>query len=321
MDLVTLADIRAAQEHLAGVSVRTPLLPAGWASSREERVYVKPEMLQPVGSFKIRGAYNKVAQLAPELRGRGLVGSSSGNHAQALAFAAAAFGVKATVVMPATAAPNKVEATRALGADVVLVPPEDRDVVPLQLAEEHGYVLVPPYDDPYIIAGQGTVGAEIVEDLADAGLVLVPVSGGGLIAGIATAVKSTCPGAKVVGVEPELASDAAEGFRRGERIVWEPARTQRTIADGLRTTSVGVLPWQHIRAYVDDIVTVTEEQIRQAVRAIAVEARLVAEPSGAVTLAAYLFSRERLPASARTVAVLSGGNVRPALLAELLAAA
>jgi len=318
VDLVSLADIRAAQRRIAGVAVRTPLIPAGWAGDGERRLYVKPEMLQPIGAFKIRGAYNKIARLTPEERARGVIGSSSGNHAQALAYAAARFGIKATVVMPETAPAHKVDATRALGAHIIVVPPAERDVGPVELAEEYGYVLVPPYDDPDIIAGQGTVGAEIAEDLPDVELVLVPVSGGGLISGIATAVKALRPAARIVGVEPSLAGDAAESFQRGERLVWEPERTYRTIADGLRTTSVGVLPWQHIQAYVDDIVTVTDDQIRQAMREIAVESRLVAEPSGAVAAAAYLFARDRLPKAARTVAVLSGGNVSPALLAEIL---
>jgi threonine dehydratase len=318
VDLVTLSDIRQAQERIAEVAVRTPLVPVRWAGERGERVYVKPEMLQPVGSFKIRGAYNKIAHLTPGERARGVVGSSSGNHAQALAYAAERFGVKAIVVMPDTAPTHKVEATRALGAQIILVPPAERDVVPAELAAEHGYALVPPYDDPYIIAGQGTVGAEIAEDLPDVGLVLVPVSGGGLISGTATAVKALRPTARVIGVEPELAGDAAESFRRGQRVAWEAARTYRTIADGLRTTSVGVLPWRHIQAYVDDVITVTEDQIRQAMRIVAVKARLVAEPSGAVAMAAYRFARDRLPEAGDTVIVLSGGNVDPALLAAVL---
>jgi len=317
VDLVSLPDIRAAQQRISGVAVRTPLIPAGWADDSERRLYVKPEMLQPIGAFKIRGAYNKIARLTPEERARGVIGSSSGNHAQALAFAAARFGSKATVVMPETAPAHKVDATRALGASVIIVPPAERDVVPVELAEEHGYVLVPPYDDPDIIAGQGTIGAEIVEDLRDVDLVLVPVSGGGLISGIAAAVKSLRPAARVVGVEPSLAGDAAESFQRGERQVWEPERTYRTIADGLRTTSVGVLPWQHIQAYVDDVVTVTDDQIRQAMREVVLKSRLVVEPSGAVAVAAHLFARDRLPGAARTVAVLSGGNVSPTLLAEI----
>ncbi|WP_216843364.1 threonine ammonia-lyase [Phytoactinopolyspora alkaliphila] len=315
--LVTLADIRAAQQRIAGVAVRTPLLPAPWAPGDGE-LYVKPEMLQPIGAFKIRGAYNKIALLSPEERARGLVASSSGNHAQAVAYAARMFGAKATIVIPDTAPPHKVEATTSLGADVVLVPPAERDVVPVRLVEERGFVLVPPFDDPAIIAGQGTIGAEIGDDVPDVDLVLVPVSGGGLISGIATAVKVLCPDARVVGVEPELAGDAAESLRAGRRTAWTPEQTHRTIADGLRTVSVGVAPWEHIRTYVDDIITVSEDQIRAAMRVLVVQGRLVTEPSGAATTAAYLYARDRLPEARVTVAVASGGNVDPALLADVL---
>lgn len=318
MDLVTIADIRAAQERIAGVTVRTPLVPAIWAAAEGGRLFLKPEMLQPIGAFKIRGAYNKIALLPPEERAKGVVASSSGNHAQAVAYAARLFDTTATIVIPDNASPHKLDATRALGADVVLVPPAQRDLTPLDLVERHGYALVPPYDDAAVIAGQGTAGAEIADDLPDVDLVLVPVSGGGLISGVATAVKALCPAARVVGVEPELASDAAESFRRGERVEWSPDRTQRTIADGLRTTSVGVLPWEHMKAYVDDIVTVSENEIRAAMRVLTVRSRLVAEPSGAVATAAYLYARDRLPAARTTVAVVSGGNVDPALLAEVL---
>jgi threonine dehydratase len=315
--LVTLADIRDAQKRIADVAVRTPLVPCPWAPGAGS-LFVKPEMLQAIGAFKIRGAYNKVAVLSPEERARGLVASSSGNHAQAVAYAARMFGTKATIVIPDSAPAHKVEATKALGAEVVLVPPSERDVVPLRLVEEHGYVLVPPFDDAAIIAGQGTIGAEIGDDLPDVELVLVPVSGGGLISGIATAIKALCPDARVVGVEPELAADAAESLRTGARVQWTPERTHRTIADGLRTVSVGVQPWEHIRRYVDDIITVSEDEIRAAMRALAVSGRLVTEPSGAAATAAYLSARHRLPDARITVAVASGGNVSPALLADVL---
>lgn len=317
--LVTLADVRAAQECLVGVAVRTPLVPFLWAPG-DGAFLVKPEMLQPIGAFKIRGAYNKIATLTADERARGLVASSSGNHAQAVAYAARLFDAKATIVMPDTAVPHKVAATRSLGADVVLVPPHQRDVVPRQLADEHGYVVVPPYDDAAIIAGQGTIGAEIADDLRGVDLVLTPVSGGGLLSGVATAVKALSPHAHVVGVEPELAGDAAESFRCGRRVDWTPEQTSRTVADGLRTTSLGVLPWEHIRAYVDDIITVSEQEIRAAMRTLLIEARLVTEPSGAVAVAGYLFARDQLPVAATTVAVATGGNADPGLLAEILAA-
>jgi threonine dehydratase len=180
--------------------------------------------------------------------------------------------------------------------------------------------MIPPYDDAAVVAGQGTIGLEIVADLPDVQQVLVPVSGGGLIGGVATAVKALSPATRVIGVEPELAADAAESFRSGRRVAWTTDRTYRTIADGLRTTSVGEIPWRQIRAYVDDIVTVSEDRIRDAVRRLASEARLVVEPSGAVTYAAYLLATEGVDPAARTVAVVSGGNIAPQALAEILSA-
>nr|WP_281353435.1 threonine/serine dehydratase [Phytoactinopolyspora mesophila] len=297
-------------------------MPCIWAPGDGD-LLLKPESLQPIGAFKIRGAYNKIAALTAQERERGLVASSSGNHAQAVAYAARLFGARATIVIPDAAPQHKVAATKALGADVVLVPPAERDVAARQLVKEHGQILVPPYDDPEIIAGQGTVGAEIADDIAAAGLpaadlVLVPVSGGGLISGVATAIKSLSPSTRVVGVEPELAGDAAESFAGGQRVEWTPEQTYRTIADGLRTTSVGVHPWEHIQAHVDDIITVSEDQIRAAMQVLAVRANVVAEPSGAAATAAYMFAREQLPPAATTVAVVSGGNVDPALLADVL---
>jgi threonine dehydratase len=207
---------------------------------------------------------------------------------------------------------------RALGAEVVIVTPDQRDSRAEELAAEHAFVLVPPYDDAAVVAGQGTVGLEVTEDLPDLDVVLVPISGGGLIGGIATAVKALSPRTLVIGVEPELAADAAESFRRGHRVEWSAADTYRTIADGLRTTSVGAIPWRQIRRYVDDIVTVTEDEIRDAVRTLARDARLVAEPSGAVTTAAYQHCAEQLPATGRFVAVVSGGNIAPDALARLI---
>jgi threonine dehydratase len=185
----------------------------------------------------------------------------------------------------------------------------------LELAAE-GYVHVPPYDDPRIIAGQGTVGLELLEQVPDLDVVLVPVSGGGLISGVATAVKALRPDVRVVGIEPELAADAAESLREGRRISWEPERTYRTVADGLRTTALGVHPWEHVRRYVDEIVTVSDEQILAAMRHLAIEGRLVVEPSGAVAVAAWM--HDVLPVGPRTAAVVSGGSVDPALLASVL---
>ena len=323
MALVTVEDLRAAQKRIAGVAVRTPLMPCPWADTDAHSLHLKPENLQPTGAFKIRGAYNRLAVLTAAERARGVVAQSSGNHAQAVAYAARAMGIRAVIVMPDTSPAVKVENTRSFGAEVVLVAMHERDTTPADLAAEHGYVWVPPYDDPWIIAGQGTVGLEIAEDATaldlDLRTVLVPVSGGGLISGTAAALKLTMPGVRVVGVEPELAGDAAESFRSGERKVWPFEQTHRTIADGLRTNALGLLPWEHVHAYVDDIVTVTEDEIRSAVAVLARRGRLVAEPSGAVATAAYLYHAEQLPTGRSVAAVVSGGNVEPSMLAELLA--
>ncbi|MEZ0093909.1 threonine/serine dehydratase [Streptacidiphilus sp. EB129] len=328
MALVTVDDLRAAQKRIAGVAVRTPLMPCPWADTLSggpgsgRTLHLKPEGLQPTGAFKIRGAVNRLAAFTAEERARGVVAQSSGNHAQAVAYAAQRLGIRCVVVMPDTSPAVKIENTRSFGAEVVVVPMHERDTTPADLAAEHGYVWVPPYDDPWIIAGQGTVGMEIAEDAAaldlDLRTVLVPVSGGGLISGVAAALKLTMPGVRIIGVEPELAGDAAESFRSGERRVWPFERTHRTIADGLRTNSLGVLPWEHVQAYVDDIITVTEDEIRAAVAVLARRGRLVAEPSGAVTTAAYLHHGDEFEGRS-VAAVVSGGNVDPALLAELLA--
>ncbi|WP_153394127.1 threonine ammonia-lyase [Ornithinicoccus halotolerans] len=320
MELVGLRDIEQAAGHVRGVAVHTPLLPATWAEEGRP-LWLKPESLQPGGAFKIRGATTKVAALSQAERETGLVAHSSGNHAQAVAQAARSHRVKAVVVMPDTAPRMKVEATRRLGAEVVLVPPAERYHRADELADAHGYTPIPPYDDPWIIAGQGTVGLEIAEDLPQLSTVLVPISGGGLISGVATAIKERLPHVRVIGVEPELAADAAESFRRGEPVTWPAERTQRTIADGLRVNRVGDLPWVHIRRYVDDIVTVSEDQIREAVRVLAARSRLVAEPSGAVATAAYLFRAEQLRLRGDTVAVVSGGNIELDRFRAILAGA
>src|SRR6266511_509226 len=268
--LVTLDEIRAAAKNLAGVAVRTPLLPAPWAGPD---FAVKAESLQVIGAFKIRGAYHALATLPAAERARGVAASSSGNHAQAVAYAARSFGVPAVIVIPEGATPGKVAATRALGAEVVRVPPADRDTAAAAIAADRGLALVPPYDDARVIAGQGTVGLEIVEDWPDVDVVLVPVSGGGLISGVAAAVKALRPSARVFGVEPALAADTAESLRRGEPVFWPAERTYRTIADALRASSPGRLPWEHILAYVDDVLPVTEDEIRSEERRVGKECR------------------------------------------------
>ncbi len=311
-DLVTLDRIEDAADLIRPHAVRTPLLAAPWPD-----LWLKPENLQPIGAFKIRGAVTALARLAPDRRAGGVLAHSSGNHAQAVAYAARAFGVPAHIVIPDNAPDRKVQATRDLGATVELVPVEQRFSRPEELAEQTGKPMIPPFDHPDVISGQGTVGLEIAQDLPDVDVVLVPVSGGGLISGIAAAITALVPGAKVVGVEPDLAGDAAESFRAGRRIPWTPQQTARTMADGLRTFTVGELPWAHISSQVHDIVTVTEDEIADATVRLLLQARLVAEPSGAVATAAFLHRRELLPPG-RTVAVVSGGNIDPAVLRRLL---
>lgn len=332
--MVTLDDIKAAQQRLRGIAARTPLVPyfppavSDGAGARHKspraatrgQLWLKPESLQPIGSFKLRGAYNKIASLTDEQRRPGVISYSSGNHAQGVAYAARAIGAKSIIVMPRNAPKIKVDSTAALGAEIVTVGPASAERMQRaeELAAEHGYAIVPPYNDPFIIAGQGTVGLEILEDLPDVELVLVPVGGGGLISGVASAIKLSGSRAKIVGVEPELANDAQQSFRKAEIVKLPAERVSSTLADGLRTQSLGPLNFEHIRAFVDDIITVTEDEIRSAMRIAITQARMVAEPSGAVTFAAWLYHAKQLPDSGKTVAVVSGGNLEPQLLAEVL---
>jgi threonine dehydratase len=322
--LVSLADIRTAAARIASIAVKTPLVEAAFPGlsgyGTGKQIWLKAESLQPIGAFKMRGAANKILQLTPAEIARGVITYSSGNHAQAVAYVAREVGAKAVIVMPSNAPAIKRAGTLALGAEVVDVglASSERLAVAEQLVSEHGYVVIPPYDDEQIIAGQATCGLEIVESLPDVDLVLSPVSGGGLLSGVAAAVKQLRPQAKVFGVEPELAGDTAESFRAGAIVEWPAELTSRTIADGLRTQSVGVRNFAHIQAFVDGVITVTEAEIRAAMRAIVAATRLVPEPSGAVAVAALLFHAKELPAYKKAVAVVSGGNVAPELLAEIL---
>ncbi|HWB31537.1 MAG TPA: threonine/serine dehydratase [Acidobacteriaceae bacterium] len=337
--LVTLEDIRTARERTAGVAVRTGLYevdPARVMAAGVEKLpfalFIKAESEQPIGSFKLRGAYNRIAQLGPEELRRGVITYSSGNHAQGVAYAARALGAKAVIVMPENAPEVKKQATAALGAEIVFVGPasSERLAKAQDLSVQHGYTIIPPYDDPAIIAGQGTCGLEIAEQIglvdrrgaviADGAstVILSPVSGGGLLSGIATAIKLAAPGAaQVWAVEPELAADATESFRTKALVEWPAAKTTRTLADGLRTQSLGVLNFAHVLRYVDGMVNVTEDEILQAMRIMLSATDLVPEPSGAVTFAAALFHHAELPACERMVVVLSGGNIDPALRASL----
>lgn len=303
--------------------MRTPLLESNLHVARSpgdgRKLYLKPENLQPIGAFKLRGAYNKISSLSDEERKRGVITYSSGNHAQGVAYAARALGTKAVITMPTTAPPIKLEATAKLGAEIVLAGTTgvERQVKAEELAAQHGYVIIPPFNDEKIIAGQGTVGLEIVEDLPDVETVLVPVGGGGLISGVATAIKLSKPETRVIGVEPELGGDAQASLRAGKIIEFPGEQVTQTIADGLRAQYVGAINFEHIRRYVDDIVTVREDEIREAVRLLAANPKTKAEASGAVTMAAFLFHREELPRTRINVAVISGGNIDPKQLAEI----
>jgi len=339
-EFVTFDEIRAAAQRIHGVAVRTPLYRLERAAMKRANLpepafdlYLKAESEQPIGSFKLRGAYNMVAQLSPEELSRGVITYSSGNHAQGVAYAAKTLGTRAVIVMPSNAPEVKKAATRALGAEIVEVGPasSERRLKAEELVAKFGYAMIPPYDAPQIIAGQGTCGLEIVEQLPDVDLVITPVSGGGLLSGVATSVKLAAqeglasPGVKVWGAEPELAADARESFYSKTLVEWPAEKTVRTIGDGLRTQSLGVLNFAHVLRHVDGIVTVAEDEIFAAMRVILSATRLVAEPSGAASLAAALFHAHELPPARKVAVVLSGGNLEPALRerldAEITAAA
>jgi len=307
---------------LRDITVRTPLLEVhvgNAGDSDKRRLFLKLENLQPIGAFKLRGAYNKIASLSEEERRRGVIAYSSGNHAQGVAYAARALKTKAVIVMPGNAPAIKLEATASLGAEIVKVGPgsQERQLKAEELAAKHGYAIVPPYNDEQIIAGQGTMGLEILDALPDVEAVLVPVGGGGMISGIATAMKLSKPSVKVIGVEPELAADAQASFRSAKLVDFPAEQVTQTIADGLRTQSIGAINFEHMRKYVDDIVTVSESEIREAMRRLAANPKTVAEPSGAVSVAGFLFHADQLPRATIHVAVISGGNIEPAMLRSL----
>jgi len=329
--MITLSDLHSAQSRLEGITVRTRLIELPWnlwgqlpsaVQTGETRLLLKPENQQPIGAFKLRGAYNKIASLSESERQNGVISYSSGNHAQGVAYAARALKVKSVIVMPNNAPKIKREATAKLGAEIVLVGPgsDERKAKAEELAAHHGYAIVPPYNDEKIIAGQGTIGLEILEDLVHEDLpggeatVLSPVGGGGLISGVGAAIKLSNPKVKVIGVEPELAADAQASFRSGRIVQFPAEQVSRTLADGLRTQSVGPINFEHIRSYVDDIITVTEEEIRESMRLLASNPQTIAEPSGAVATAGFLFHRGQLPKTNVNVAIISGGNLEPQTL-------
>ena len=304
--LVSIEAIRAAAQLLDGVAVRTPLLPVDGIGDGRSRVFLKPEMLQRGGAFKFRGAYNFLARLSPAVRSRGVVAPSSGNHAQAVALAAKLFGVPATVVMPTTVTSVKKMGAERLGARVILAgtTTKDRWERAVEVVAAEGGTMVPPYDDATIIAGQATTGMEIVEDLPTVRTVLVPVGGGGLSAGVATAIKLLVPDARVIGVEPTTAPKLTRARAAGEPVA---IKATSGLADGLLAIQIGTLTFAHHQAYLDEVVTVDDSALAGAMRYLLDRAKIVAEPSGAITIAALLEGIVRPDGD--TVAVLSGGNV------------
>jgi threo-3-hydroxy-L-aspartate ammonia-lyase len=327
-ELVSLDEIRTAADRLRGAVVRTPLVPFTVAARAAKNVLIKPESLQPTGAFKLRGAYNAVYAVTRDLNScalpAGVVAHSSGNHGFAVAYAARLLGISAVIVVPENASKVKTDAIAAAGAELVRVAPNlaARIAATDEIARVRGFHPVAPFDDRDVIAGQGTIGLEIAEDVKPRA-VLVPVAGGGLISGIAVAVKALLPETRVIGVEPELAADARDSLRAGKRVAWAAEQTSRTQADALRVEQVGELTFPHIQAYVDDIVTVSEEEMLATIRRLALRARLIAEPGGAVAVAAALHREAgELGITSGTdepvVAVLSGGNIDPALLTEIL---
>jgi len=321
--LVGLQRVIEAAEVLQGVATRTPLVPFGPPATRW---FLKAESLQPIGAFKIRGAYVAVASLSAEERSRGVITYSSGNHAQGVARAARLLGAPAVVVMPSDAPEIKRQRVAADGAEIVVVgtASDERQAVAERIAAERGLAIIPPYDDDRVIAGQGTVGLEIVESLPDVGAVLVPIGGGGLASGISVAIRALVPDARVIGVEPELSADARESLAAGRIVTWPAADVSRTIADGTRTRALGKRTFAHLSELLDSIVTVSEEEIAAAVRLAAEGSRLVVEPSGALSVAALAFHAAEIGldrlGGRPVVAVVSGGNVDPERYLEFLAA-
>ena len=312
---IGIDDVRAAADRLRGVAHRTPVITARTLDERcGGRVFLKAENLQRVGAFKFRGAYNAVTALAPE---HGVAAASSGNHAQALSLAAALHGLRAVILMPHDAPASKRAATEGYGAEVVPYDryEDDRDELARALAAERGLTLVHPYDEPLVMAGQGTAGLELAEDVPDLDLVLVPVGGGGLMAGVATALRAVQPRARIVGVEPEASYDTVRSLRAGRR---EAVAVGRTIADGQQLDRPGERTFPICAALVDDVVTVSDAEIVAAMRLLFERVKVVAEPSGACALAALLAGRVALDGG-RAGVIVSGGNVDAARFASLMA--
>jgi len=313
--VITLDDVRAAAERLDGVANRTPVFTSRTLDQRTDaRVHVKAECFQRGGAFKFRGAYNAIAMLDAETRARGVLAYSSGNHAQAVAVAARLLGTTATIVMPEDSPAAKLEATSGYGAEIVMYDryADDREEIGAQLAAGRGLALVKPYDDPVVMAGQGTVALELLVEVPELDLLVTPVGGGGLIAGCATVAKALHPEIRVAGVEPELGNDTARSLATGERV---NIGVPRTIADGLQAAEPGELTFAVNRELVDEIVTVSDEEIVDAMGFLFDRLKIVVEPSGAVGIAALLNGRLR---GTSVGVVISGGNVGVQRFADLV---
>ena len=311
--MLTLEMIQQAQEALRGIARRTPLDPA---PKLGENIYIKAENLQLTGAFKLRGAYNKILSLTPEEAARGVIACSAGNHAQGIALSATRLGIRSVICMPAGAPISKVEATRAYGAEVVLVPGvyDDAAREAERLTKEHGYTFAHPFNDPYVIAGQGTIGLEILEQLPDVSQVVVPIGGGGLISGIAYAIKHLKPSCRVIGVQAEGAASMEQSIRQGRPV---ELGSVATIADGIAVKRPGDLTFQLCREYVDEIVTVREDEIASAILALMEVQKTVAEGAGATPVAACMFKKVDTTAG-KTVCVVSGGNVDVTTLSRVI---
>jgi threo-3-hydroxy-L-aspartate ammonia-lyase len=315
--MITFSDIEAADRLLEPVVHRTPLLSSTTFNTMTgSTVYFKAENFQRIGAFKFRGAYNKISSLTDAQRQAGVIAHSSGNHAQGVALASKLFGIRATIVMPENSVPGKVAAARGYGAEIVFcgTSTDDRERVTQELIDRHGYTLIHPYNDPVLIAGQGTAALEISRQISRCDVLVVPVGGGGLISGCAVAAKHCFPGIRVIGVETEGANDCAQSFRLN-RIVKIPKAD--TIADGMRTLSVGSLNFEIIRNYVDDIITIRDEEIIPMMKFFIERMKVVVEPTGAVAPAAVM-SGKISPKGAVICAMISGGNVDTSFLRSIL---
>lgn len=317
---IDFGDVQAAAERLGGVAHRTPVHTSGaFDEAAGVQVFFKCEQFQRGGAFKFRGAYNKLASLPSEQRARGVVAFSSGNHAQAVALCARLFGVPAVICMPTDAPSVKVAATRGYGAEIVPYDrqTEDREALGRRLAEERGLTLVPPYDDPKIMAGQGTTALELMSQVEDLDVIATPVGGGGLLSGCSVAAHGIRPGVRMIGVETTPSNDTYLSLQRGERVTIAPPDT---IADGMRTTSPGAFTFPIVRQQVEQVVLVSDEEVREAMRFLLLRLKLLVEPTGAVAAAAALTGKLR-PFGRRVGVILSGGNVAPDVLAAVLAGA